>query len=87
MPVFLGLVCQFVDHHHRGVSGATSFGLSCAVANGAEGGFDRSGGREVSPVGSREIVKGEQHVLVFFQARTRFGVFGFIEGQEVLIGC
>ena len=31
--------------------------------------------------------KGEQHVLVIFQPRTRFGVFGFIEGQEVLVSA
>ncbi len=37
-------------------------------------------------MGSREIVKGEKHVLVLFQARTRFGVFVIIQGQEVLIG-
>ena len=87
MPVFLGLVGQFVDHHHRGVSGAASFGLARAMANGAEGGFNGIGGPEVSPVCGGGIVKGEQHVLVFFQARTRFGVFGFIEGQEVLVSA
>ena len=57
MPVTLGLVGQLVDHHHRGISRAASFGLACAVANGTEGGFDGIGGTEVSPVGGREIVK------------------------------
>ena len=85
VPVFLGLVGQFVDHHHRGVACAASFGLASAVAYGAEGGFNGIGGPEMSPVCGREIVKREQHVLVFFQARTRFGVFGIIQGQEVLV--
>ena len=85
--MFLGLGGQFVDHHQGGISRAASFGLACAVADGAEGGFNGIGGTEVSPVGGWEIVKGEQHVLVFFQAGAGLGVSGFIQGQEVLVGA
>ena len=38
-------------------------------------------------MGGWEIVKGEQHVLVFFQAGAGLGVSGFIQGQEVVLGA
>lgn len=57
------------------------------MANGAGSEFKVFGGPEVSPVSSREVAKGEQHILVLFQARAGLGVSGYIKGQEVRVSA
>ena len=49
--------------------------------------FNVFGGSAVSPVSIREIASGDKHVLVFFQARARIGVSGYIKGQEVHVSA
>jgi hypothetical protein len=58
---------------------------SRAESDRREGRFDGVGGAQVWPVLGREVVEGEEHVLVFLQTVTRLWVFELIVGQEPIV--
>src|SRR5690242_21610489 len=67
-PAFLGFKAEFKYHGQGGQAGAAALGSLRAEPDGGKGGFNGVSGAQVRPVFGREVVKGKEHLLVFFQA-------------------
>lgn len=85
-PVLLGLLGQLVYHRERGDPGAASLGTRRTQSDGGECRLNGVGRSQVDPVLGREIIEGEQVVLVLLQAFTCPRVFGLVVGQKRIIG-
>jgi hypothetical protein len=77
---------ELVNHRQGGDAGPTSLGTLSAESDGGESGFDGVSSAQVRPVFSREVVEGEEHPLVFFQAIAGLWVFELVVRQEPIVG-
>lgn len=81
-PGLLRLLDNLEDHQLHGLHGQTAFRALGSVTHRRKGSFNGVCRPDVGPVFRREVIKGEQFVLVPDQPFRRFRVFHLVFLQE-----
>ena len=85
-PALLGLLDQLEGQAEEGGSCDAVARARGAMAHGGEGRFDRVGGAQMRPMLGREVVEGEQRVMVLGQLLGGLGILRAVVLHEVIEG-